>query len=72
MIPFAEHRPETVSEAVWVEYVRLMTAATYGKVTPPGFARLTEIYDQARRSSPPGVTWTSGRGVSHDRATGGA
>ena len=47
MIPFAEHRPETVSEAVWVEYVRLMTAATYGKVTPPGFARLTEIYDQA-------------------------
>ena len=47
MIPFAEHRPETVSEAVWVEYVGLMTAAGYGKVTPPGFARINEIYAQA-------------------------
>ena len=46
MIPFAEHRPETVSETVWVEYVQLMTAATYGKVTPPGFARINEIYAQ--------------------------
>ncbi len=44
MIPFAEHRPETVTETVWVEYVQLMTAATYGKVTPTGFARLNEIY----------------------------
>ena len=47
MIPFAAHRPETVTETVWVEYVQLMTAATHGKVTPPGAARLNEIYDQA-------------------------
>ena len=44
MIPFAEHRPETVPVAVWVEYVQLMSAATYGKVRPPGFARVNEIY----------------------------
>ena len=47
MIPYAEHRPETVPVALWVEYVALMTAAAYGKVRPSGFARLTEIYDQA-------------------------
>ena len=46
MIPFAEHRPETVSETMWVEYVQLMTSAGYGKVTPTGFARINEIYAQ--------------------------
>ncbi len=44
MIPYAEHRPETVPVAVWVEYVKLMTAAGYGKLTPPGVARLDSIY----------------------------
>ena len=40
MIAFAEHRPETVSGTRWTEYVRLMTAATYGRLTAPGVARL--------------------------------
>lgn len=47
MIPFAEHRPTSVDEATWTEYVRLMTAAGLGRLTPPGVARLDEIYDQA-------------------------
>ena len=44
MIPYAEQRPETVPVAVWVEYVKLMTAAGYGRLTPPGVARLDAIY----------------------------
>jgi hypothetical protein len=47
VIPFAEHRPETVSEAVWLEYVQIMAAAGQGKVRPPDHARLLAIYDQA-------------------------
>ncbi len=47
LVPFAEYRPETVSVDTWVEYVRLMTAAGYGQLTPPGVARLDAIYDQA-------------------------
>lgn len=47
MIPFDEHRPKTVTEAVWVEYVRLMTAAGYGQVTPRGVARLDAIYAES-------------------------
>ncbi|WP_034090451.1 hypothetical protein [Streptacidiphilus albus] len=47
MIPFAEHRPASVSESTWVEYVRLMTAASYGRITPPGVAQLDAIYAQA-------------------------
>jgi hypothetical protein len=47
MIPFAEHRPETVPVDVWTEYVDLMTAAGYGKARPAGFARMNEIYAQA-------------------------
>ncbi len=46
MIAFAEHRPPSVDGTTWTEYVRLMTAAGYGKVTPSGVARLNEIYDQ--------------------------
>jgi len=47
VIPFAEHRPASVYESTWLEYVRLMTAASYGKLTPPGVARLDEIYAAA-------------------------
>jgi len=47
VIPFGEHRPDTVDESVWVEYVQIMTAAGQGRVRPPDHARLLAIYEQA-------------------------
>ncbi len=47
MIPFAEHRPRSVDEGVWKEYVGIMTDAAYGMVTLLGTQRLYEIYDEA-------------------------
>ena len=47
MIPFAEHRPASVDEGMWTEYVGILTDAAYGMVTPLGAKRLVEIYDEA-------------------------
>jgi hypothetical protein len=47
VIPYAEHRPASVDEGIWREYVGIMTDAAYGRVTPPGAKRLVEIYDEA-------------------------
>ena len=47
IVPFDEYRPKEVSELLWAEYVELMSAAPYGKVTPKGAERLLEIYEQA-------------------------
>ena len=44
IVPFAEHRPETVPVAVWVEYVRLMAVAGQGKLSPQGVTQLDAIY----------------------------
>jgi hypothetical protein len=45
ILPLDEQRPETVSPLLWAEYVEIMSAAPYGKVTPAGAARLQEIYE---------------------------
>ena len=47
MTPFAEHRPASVDEGVWTEYVSIMTDAAYGVVTVLGAQRLVEIYAEA-------------------------
>ncbi len=47
IVPFAEHRPETVPVATWVEYVRLMALAGQGKLSPQGVTQLDAIYDRS-------------------------
>jgi hypothetical protein len=47
ILPLDAHRPEKVSPLLWAEYVEIMSAAPYGKVTPAGAARLEVIYSQA-------------------------
>ena len=47
ILPLDEHRPEKVSPLLWAEYVEIMSAAPYGKVTPASAARLEVIYSQA-------------------------
>ena len=46
IVPFAEHRPETVPVATWVEYVALMSASARGRLTQAGLTRLDEICTQ--------------------------
>ncbi len=47
IVPFAEHRPETVPTATWVEYVDLMSTSARGRLTSAGLARLDAIYAEA-------------------------